>query len=287
MADVATSNNTAAPKSTRRVFVRFTFSQRLQHFLLATSFVGLVSTGFPMRFPDLLISRLFITLLGGIGVVGIIHRTLGCIMLLAAVIHVVYLVQMYFKGHRGFPILFGRGDFADFVQDLRFIFGLTDKRVRFGRYNWREKFDYFGAAFGVALMGATGIIIWAPQYFTQVFPGWVVTAAVILHDYEAILAGLAIFLSHFYWVHLNPDVYPMSMVWLTGQITEEELALHHPKEYELVLKREAEGKKATEQTAIEQAAAETNEAEETVEEAEAASQQEPESTTIDFQGGDS
>ncbi len=60
----------------------------------------------------------------------------------------------------------------------------------------------------------------------------------ILHDYEAILAGLAIFLSHFYWVHLNPDVYPMSLVWLNGELTEEEMKLHHPKEFEQIMQRE-------------------------------------------------
>jgi cytochrome b subunit of formate dehydrogenase len=285
MADLghAATTTAAAPRTRQRVFVRFTFSQRLQHFLLASSFIGLVTTGFPMRFPDLLISRLFITLLGGIGVVGIIHRILGCIMMLAAVIHVVYLAQMFFRGHRGFPILFGRGDFSDFVNDLKFIFGLSEKRVRFGRYNWREKFDYFGAAFGVALMGVTGIIIWAPQYFTEIFPGWVVTAAVILHDYEAILAGLAIFLSHFYWVHLNPDVYPMSMVWLTGHITEEEMALHHPKEYEQLLEREASESR---ETALEHSGAAEPEPEPAAA-GEPADEERKEPTTIDFDGGDS
>lgn len=233
--DNATPSNAIPDSGTKgRVYLRFTKEQRLQHFMLALSFIGLVVTGFPMRFPNILLSRLFITALGGIFVVGIIHRILGCIMLLAAVLHIIYLAKMFLKGHRGFPILFGKGDGADFLHDLKYIFGLEKKPANFGRYNWREKFDYFGAAFGVALMGVTGIIIWAPQFFTELFPGWVVTAAVILHDYEAILAALAIFLSHFYWVHLNPDVYPMSMVWLTGELTEEEMRHHHPKEFELI-----------------------------------------------------
>ncbi len=222
-----------------RVYKRFSRAQRIQHFIMAFSFCGLVVTGFPMRFPDVQVSSIFINLLGGIGVVGIIHRTLGVMMCFAAVLHIIYIALMYKAGHRGAPILFGRGDGADFIHDLKFIMGLTEKRPHFGRYNWREKFDYFGAAFGVALMGATGLVIWFPQFFTQVLPGWFVTAAVILHDYEAVLAGLAIFLSHFYWVHLNPDVYPMSMVWITGELTEEEMELHHPKEFEQIMEREA------------------------------------------------
>jgi hypothetical protein len=76
----------------------------------------------------------------------------------------------------------------------------------------------------------SGLIIWLPQVAARFLPAWAVNASVIVHGYEALLAGLAIFLWHFYWVHLHPDVYPMSMVWLTGKLTEEEMEHHHPRE---------------------------------------------------------
>jgi len=34
-----------------------------------------------------------------------------------------------------------------------------------------------------------------------------------------------------YNVHLNPEVFPMSKVWLDGRITGKELRLLHPLEY--------------------------------------------------------
>jgi hypothetical protein len=37
---------------------------------------------------------------------------------------------------------------------------------------------------------------------------------------------------HFYFVIFNPDVYPMSTVWLDGKISEEEMAEEHPLELE-------------------------------------------------------
>lgn len=229
----------AAPQ---RVFLRFNIHQRIQHFLLVFSFLGLMITGMPLRFPELDVTRIFIALLGGPEIVGIIHRVLGLVMAVSGIYHVIYLVAMFRKGHRGIPILFNRNDLGLFIDDMKYFLGLRRELPRFGRYNWREKFDYFGACFGVALMVATGLVIWFPQIVTLVFPGWVITASVLVHEYEALLAGLAIFLSHFYWVHLNREVYPMSMVWLTGEMSEEEMKKRHPLEYEEIIAREQRAK---------------------------------------------
>jgi hypothetical protein len=37
---------------------------------------------------------------------------------------------------------------------------------------------------------------------------------------------------HLYNVHLNPQVFPMSKVWLTGRISKKDLRRDHPLEYE-------------------------------------------------------
>lgn len=76
-------------------------------------------------------------------------------------------------------------------------------------------------------------------------PKWAVDVAQIVHSYEALLAFLAILIWHLYHVHLNPEVFPMSRVWLTGKISEQELKEHHPLEYErLKSKRNAEDEDA-------------------------------------------
>jgi len=235
-----------------RVYQRFNIHQRIQHFLLAFSFLGLMITGMPLRFPEITIARIFIAMLGGVGSVGIIHRVLGLIMAIAGAYHVIYLIVMYFKGYRGAPILFGRGDGKLFLDDLKYFFGFSKTLPRFGRYNWREKFDYFGAVFGVAVMVVTGLVIWFPQIITIIFPGWIITASVLVHEYEALLAGLAIFLSHFYWVHLNRDVYPMSMVWLSGEMSEHEMRLRHPAELEQIKIRQAQEQETEQQESVQE-----------------------------------
>jgi hypothetical protein len=38
-----------------------------------------------------------------------------------------------------------------------------------------------------------------------------------------------------YNVHLNPSIFPMSRIWLTGRISREELKHEHPLEYRRIL----------------------------------------------------
>jgi hypothetical protein len=54
-----------------------------------------------------------------------------------------------------------------------------------------------------------------------------VEVARAIHFYEAILATLTIIVWHFYSVIFDPDVYPMNWAWITGYLTEHEMATEH------------------------------------------------------------
>jgi len=97
-----------------------------------------------------------------------------------------------------------------------------------------EKAEYWALVWGVMIMAATGIIMWFDNYFISLLTklGWDVSRTI--HFYEAILATLAIFVWHFYFVIFRPSIYPMSTAWLTGKITEEEMADEHPLELERI-----------------------------------------------------
>jgi hypothetical protein len=60
--------------------------------------------------------------------------------------------------------------------------------------------------------------------------GWDIARTI--HFYEAWLATLSIIVWHFYYVMFNPDTYPMNMAWITGKLTESEMAEEHPLELE-------------------------------------------------------
>jgi len=247
MADqIAAQPDTAAPGEHRerraKVYERFNLHHRIQHFFMAFPFTMLIITGWPMRFPELAMSKFGCSLVGGVEVVGIMHRVFGVMLVLVSIYHVIYLIGMFFKGHRSVAMLPSIVDAKEAWGDIMYFIGVRNERPRFSRYNWIEKVEYYAVIWGTVVMIITGVIIWWPQVATQYLPSWAVPASVIVHGYEALLAGLAIFLWHFYWVHLHPSVYPMSMVWLTGNLTEDEMEHHHPRELEMIRERETKNK---------------------------------------------
>lgn len=76
---------------------------------------------------------------------------------------------------------------------------------------------------GSFVMIVTGFFMWNVELSLSLFPLWVHNIFIILHGYEAMLAFLAVIIWHMYNVHLNPEVFPMSRVWLDGKITGHEL----------------------------------------------------------------
>jgi formate dehydrogenase gamma subunit len=224
---------TAPPAGTvqrAHTYERFNIHHRIQHFFMAFPFTMLVITGWPMRFPELQVSKIGSSLVGGVEVVGILHRVFGVMLILVSLYHIIYLVIMFLRGKRSRAMLPSWTDAKEALGDIMYWLGLRRERPNFGRYNWIEKVEYYAVIWGTAVMILSGIIIWVPTWITNFLPNWTVAASVIVHGYEALLAGLAIFLWHFYWVHLHPDVYPMSTVWLTGKLTEKEMEHHHPRE---------------------------------------------------------
>ncbi len=69
-------------------------------------------------------------------------------------------------------------------------------------------------------VGASGVTLMFPEFFTRVFPGWLLNAAHIIHSEEALLATAFIFTVHFFNTHLRPGVFPMDEVIFTGRMTE-------------------------------------------------------------------
>ncbi len=70
------------------------------------------------------------------------------------------------------------------------------------------------------IIGSYGLALWFPEAFSQLFPGWVINAAHIIHSEEALLATGFIFVVHFFNTHLRPGAFPMDEVIFTGRIPE-------------------------------------------------------------------
>jgi cytochrome b subunit of formate dehydrogenase len=127
-------------------------------------------------------------------------------------------------------------DLRDAAQMVRYWLGRSAHRPAFDRFGYVEKIEYWALVWGSLIMTATGFALWFENISLRYLPKWGLDLATVVHYYEAWLATLAILVWHFYWVIFNPAVYPMSLVWLTGRLSEEEMAHEHPRELDRLQK---------------------------------------------------
>jgi formate dehydrogenase gamma subunit len=225
--------------------IRFNLYELIQHWIMAGTFVVLALTGLPLKFPEAAWASPLYELLGGIAVARVVHRVAGVLMTADFVFHVIYLAIKYWRTKGKFKALFDPArtllplpkDIVDLFHNLLYFFRLRKEGPRFGRFSYKEKFDYWAVFWGMFIMAGSGFILMFPETFARFLPGWLIPLALIGHSDEAILAILAIVVWHLYNVHLNPRNFPMNMVWLTGKLTEEEMREEHPVELEIKEKR--------------------------------------------------
>ncbi len=210
--------------------VRMTVNQRWQHLVLLSSFIILVITGFALKFPETWFAH---TLGMGENLRGIIHRIAGVILIGAGIYHIFYLAIAR-EGRRLLrDITPAPKDAFDVWATMRYYLGLRSEKPKYGRFNYAEKAEYWALVWGTALMGLTGIMLWAKVWVGNLLARWWVDVATAVHFYEAILATLAILVWHFYQVFFDPDVYPMNWAWWDGKMPVEHYRHEHELDHEL------------------------------------------------------
>ncbi|MDZ7262860.1 MAG: cytochrome b [candidate division KSB1 bacterium] len=224
-------------------FVRLTLNERIQHFLLMTSFFILVVTGFALKFPEAWWVKPLMKL-GGENyelLRGVLHRIAATIFIGLAVYHLFFILFSKRGKEQIRAFLPTLKDLRDVIQMFNYYLGLSKLKARFAHFSYIEKAEYWALIWGTVVMTVTGLILWFENLTMKIFPVWVLDVATVIHYYEAILATVAILVWHFYFMFFNPDVYPMNFACITGKISEEEMMREHPLEYEeLALKKALE-----------------------------------------------
>jgi cytochrome b subunit of formate dehydrogenase len=228
---------TAAPaRPAAKYQQRFDRFDRTLHGFLMLSFLGLASTGMPLLFSDAPWAARMARLLGGFAFTHRLHRVFAAIMILVFLTHLLRLVERV-AIRRDYSIFWGPRamvpqpkDLAEMFQHFRWFVGLGP-RPAFDRYTYWEKFDYWAVFWGMAIIGGSGLLLWFPEAFARIVPGWVFNIALLIHGEEALLAVGFIFTIHFFNGHLRPEKFPMDLVIFTGRVSELDLREERPAEY--------------------------------------------------------
>ena len=217
-------------------YLRLTLNERFQHLNLMINFTILVVTGFALSFPTAFWTSPITEAPAGMTIRGFIHRLSGVAILFLGGYHLLYLIFSE-RGRQIFMDMLPRWrDAKDLWETLgnNLFINRPAKVIKMGRFNFREKAEYWALIWGTFVMGLTGFILWYDVEWLKYFPKWTYELARAIHFYEAVLASLAILVWHFYSVLLDPDVYPMNWAWITGYLTEHEMNTEHGLELERI-----------------------------------------------------
>lgn len=205
-------------------FLRFTLSDRIEHWTQMAAFATLALTGLVQKFAEVKLSQTIVAILGGIESVRIIHRGATIVLMLGVIYHIGTAGYKIFVQKSRLSMLPNFKDITNAWELFLFNIGLRDKKPQQGKYTFDEKFEYWAFVWGTIIMGLSGFILWNPIATSRFFPGEFIPAAKAAHGGEALLAILAIIVWHFYNVHIKH--FNKSM--FTGYLTEKEMIEEHP-----------------------------------------------------------
>ncbi|MCF7797442.1 MAG: cytochrome b/b6 domain-containing protein [Lentisphaeria bacterium] len=210
------------PTRLQKRYARMNKTDRVSHIIMFSSFTGLALTGALLWVPaeqlNWLPDWLYLVEVRFWG-----HRFFALILTLISLFHIGYAI--FTKRGRGLLAeMFPKpSDALHIFQNIAFMLGMRKEPPQMPWFNYAEKMEYWAFAWGSFVMTFTGVVM----MLEQLGPKFWVDVARIIHSLEAILAVLAIVVWHFYLVHWKPGKWPMSNVWITGEISEWDMKEEH------------------------------------------------------------
>jgi len=171
------------------MILRYTTSQRINHWIIAITFILLTISGLALFHPAFYWMS---NLLGGGVWTRILHPFIGVLMF---VCFIVFAARMFRNN------LISRRDRQWLRQVSDVLNKRDDKLPEQGRYNGGQKLLFFVLIILVLGLLATGIVMWR-SYFSQLFPIGVIRLSSLLHALFAFLMICAIIVHVYsgFWV---------------------------------------------------------------------------------------
>jgi cytochrome b subunit of formate dehydrogenase len=231
----------APPQDQGRYYERWSALWRWAHLLFAVSIILLVMTGVTLLYPNASWAPALERALGGPTIAGLIHRVAAVVMVAVFAAHIVYAAIHIARNWKTFKV-FGPyslmpnwQDGADIAAMVKWFFGKRP-RPTFDHWNYQQKVDYWAPFWGIAMLAATGAMLWFKTLTAAYLPGWVFNVAEVAHGDEAVLAAAYLFTVHYFVNHWRPDKFPLDVVIFTGSMPLEEFKREYGVEYERLVK---------------------------------------------------
>jgi len=184
--------------------------ERMEHAVLALSFMVLVWSGFALKYPDQ------VWALPLLPVRSLVHRAAAVVFVAVTVVHVLSLLLSRQLRRHWTELLPRRKDIREATAGFAYNIGIGSTVPPRSAHSYIEKAEYWAVVWGTAVMIATGILLWANNIAMALLPKAWLDVATAIHFYEAVLATLAIVVWHLYSAIFDPDVYPLDTAFLTG-----------------------------------------------------------------------
>ena len=226
----------ALPLSEDRYVERWSAMWRWAHLVFALSIILLVATGITLLYPNTAWAPVLERALGGPYIAGLLHRFAAIVMIAVFAWHIlfaaVHIARNWstFKVFGPYSLMPNWQDAADFKAMFKWFFG-RGPRPSFDHWNYQQKVDYWAPFWGIAMLVATGAILWFKTLTAAYLPGWAFNVAAVAHGDEALLAAAYLFTVHYFVNHWRPDKFPLDTVIFTGAMPLEEFKCEYAVEY--------------------------------------------------------
>ena len=198
---------------------RYTFRERVAHWIVAFTFILLALSGLSVFHP---VFNPLSYLFGGGTWARILHPFFGVVL----AIGFYDLARRFWNANRIAP------EDREWFGNLKEM--LANRPVKLsetGKYNIAQKYYFWTLTVTIAVMVVTGLVVWQP-YFAPLFPLWLLRLAVLLHSLAAFVAVVALIVHVYaaYWV--RGSIPAMTR----GTVTQTWARHHHPGWYREVTK---------------------------------------------------